>query len=105
MFNKGKTFASLHANDVHIVAYGSRKFDYTEVNWKIVEKETSAIPDAVRKHGQYLIGKKLLLRTDNGILTYLMSKREPKRCKLLNWALELGGFDFEIERVESKKNG
>ena len=61
--------------------------------------------DAVRKHHHYLIGKKFLLRVDNCVLTYLMSKGEPKNRKLLDWALELSEYDFDIEHVESKNNG
>ena len=55
--------------------------------------------DAVRKHRDYLIGRKFLLRTDNRILTYLMSKREPKSRKLFGWALELSEYDFDIEHI------
>ena len=50
--------------------------DDTEYCWNIVEKGAAAIMDAVRKHRHYLIGRKLLLRTNNLILTYLMSKLE-----------------------------
>ena len=73
-----KTFAHSNPDKEHVVAYGSRKFDDSEYCWNIVEKEAAAIIDAVRKHRHYLIDRKLLLRTDNRILTYLMSKREPK---------------------------
>ena len=99
-----RTFVQSFPDTEYIVGYGSRKFNDTERGWSIVEKEASAIMDVVRKHRHYLIGKKFLLRVDNRVLTYLMSKREPKSCKLLSWALELGEYDFDIEHVESKNN-
>ena len=88
----------------HLVAYGSKKFDSTEQCWKIVEKEAYAIIYAVEKHRHYLIGKKFLLRVDNRVVTYLNSKRIPKSRKLLNWALQLSDYDFEIQHVPSKNN-
>ena len=88
----------------HLVAYGSKKFDSTEQCWNIVEKEAYAIIYAVEKHRHYLIGKKFLLRVDNRVVTYLNSKRTPKSRKLLNWALQLSEYDFEIQHVPSKNN-
>ena len=88
----------------HIVAYGSRKFDDTKYCWNIVEKEAAAIIDAVRKHCHHLIGIEFLLHTDNRILTYLMSKCEPKSRELLGWALELSEYDFDLEHVQSRNN-
>ena len=102
--NDIKTFAHSNPDKEHIVADGSRKFDDTEY-WNIVEKEATAIMDAVRKYRHYLTGRKVLLRTDNCILTYLMSKREPKSRKLLGWALELSEYDFDIQHVQSRSNG
>ncbi len=89
----------------HIVAYASRKFNSTEVNWNIVEKEAHAIIFGTKKFRHYLIGKPFLLRTDNRNNTFIQSKREPKSRKLLNWALELSEFDYEIEHIPSKNNG
>ena len=88
----------------HLVAYSSKKFDSIEQCWNIVEKEAYAIIYAVEKHRHYLIGKKFLLHVDNRVVTYLNSKRIPKSGKLLNWALELSEYYFEIQHVPSKNN-
>ena len=89
----------------HIVAYASRKFNSTEANWNIVEKEAHAITFGTKKFRHYLLGKQFLLRTDNRINTFIQSKREPKSRKLLNWALELSEFDYKIHHIPSKNNG
>ena len=73
-----------------------------EAKWNIVEKEAHAIIFATQKFWHYLFGKTFLLHTNNGINTYLPTKRSPKHRKLLNWALELSEFDYEIEHIPSK---
>jgi len=88
----------------YIIAYASHKFNSTEAKWNIVEKEAHAIIFATQKFRHYLFGKPFLLRTDNRINTYLQTKRSPKSRKLLNWALELSEFDYEIEHIPSKNN-
>ena len=88
----------------YIVAYASRKFNTTETKWTIVEKEAHAIVFATQKFRHYLFGKPFLLRTDNRVNTYIQSKRSPKSRKLLNWALELSEFNYEIEHIPSKNN-
>ncbi len=88
----------------YIIANASRKFNSTEAKWSIVEKEAHAIIFTTRKFRHYLFGKPFLLRTDDRINTYLQTKRSPKSRKLLNWALELSKFEYEIEHIPSKNN-
>ena len=71
----------------YIVAFASRKFNYTESKWKIVEKEAHAIIFATEKFRHYLSGKPFLLCSDNRVISFLQSKRSAKSSKLLNWAL------------------
>ena len=37
-------------------------------------------------------------------MTYLLSKHRPKNKKLLNWALELSKYEFDIVHIPSKFN-
>ena len=79
-----------------IVSYYSAKLTDTEFLWNMVEKEAYAILKAIEKFSHYLIGKPFILKTDNLVLTYLLSTHMSKSRKLLNWALKLS---------ESKNNG
>ena len=88
-----------------IVNYDSAKFSDTELRWNVVEKEAHAIITAIKKNRHYLIGKKFIIRTDSRILSYLHAKRTPKNRKLLNWALELSEFDYEIVHIPGSLNG
>ena len=87
-----------------IVGYHSAKFNDTEINWNVVEKEAHAIINAVQKNRHYLIGKKFTIHTDSRVLTYLLPKHRPKNKKLLNWALELSEYEFDIVHIPSKFN-
>ena len=51
------------------------------------------------------MGKKFIIRTDSRILSYLHAKRKPKNRKLLNWALELSEYDYDIVHIPSSLNG
>ena len=95
---------SSHDDKIYIVGYASRKFNETESKWNIVEKEAHAIVFATEKFRHYLLGKPFLLRTDNRVTSFLQSKRSPKSRKLLNWALQLSEFYYEIEHIPSKNN-
>lgn len=77
------TVCSSDAHNEHIVAYASQKFNNTEVNWNIVEKEAHAIIFGTKKFRHYLLGKQFLLQTDNQINTFIQSKREPKDANYL----------------------
>ena len=87
-----------------IIAYNSYKFSSSEQNWNIVEKEAYAILHACRTYRHYLLGTKFLIKCDSQIVTYMQSKHQPKSRKMLNWALELSEYDFEIEHVPGKEN-
>ena len=58
----------------------------------------------VDKFRHYLIGKKFLLRTDNRVLTYLKTTHTSKSLKLLNWAMTLIEYDYDVVHIPSKNN-
>ena len=87
-----------------LVAYNSYKFSPTECNWNIVGKEGYSLLHAIRRYRHYLIGTKFTARVDSRIITYICSKRERKNRRLLNWALELSEFDFDIIHIPGRDN-
>ena len=88
----------------HIVAYHSKKFSSSELNWNIVEKEAYSVVHNVNYFRHYLIGKKFTIRVDNRIITYIQSKHQPKNRKLLNWSLKLSEYDYDIVHIPGKDN-
>ena len=90
--------------EIYIIAYNSYKFSPVEQRWNIVEKEAFAVLHACRTHRHYLIGTSFQIKVDSQIITYLKSKRQPKSHKLLNWALELSEYDYDIIHFPGKEN-
>ena len=90
--------------DEYVVSYSSAKLQDSEYRWNIVEKEGFAIVQNVDQFRHYLIGKKFVLRTDNRVLTYLKTTHTSKSRKLLNWALALSEYDYDVVHIPSKNN-
>ena len=88
----------------YIISYNSHKFNDTEQNWNIVEKEAFSVVHAIMHYRHYLIGTQFTIRVDSQIITYIQSKRQPKNRKLLNWALEVSEFDYQITHIPGKDN-
>ena len=87
-----------------VVGYCSKKFVDNEIRWSIVEKEGFAILYAVRHFHHFLAGKKFTINCDNRVVCYINDKNQPRNKKLLNWALELSDYDFNINHIPSKNN-
>ena len=87
-----------------IVGYCSKKFKEPEVNWHIIEKEAFAIINGTSHFKHFLLGCKFTIKCDNRVVTYIQDKHDLKNKKLLNWALALCEFDFNIVHIPSKHN-
>ena len=66
-----------------------------------MEKEAFAILSSVQKFRHYLIEKRFTLKTDNRILTYMKTSRSKK---LVNWALQLSDYNYDIVHIPSSDN-
>ena len=88
----------------HVIGYGSHKFTESELNWDITEKECFAIIYALRHYRHFLLGTKFKIKVDNRVVGYLKSKNDLKSRKLLNWAMELNEYDYQIIHIPSKNN-
>ena len=104
-FGIGYCLKVYEKNQEFIVGYGSSKFSESELKWNVVEKEAHAILEAIIKNRHFLLGKKIIIKTDSQVLTYLHVKREPKNKKILNWALQLSEYDYDLVHIPSKLNG
>ena len=97
-------FLDAVSGHVHIVAFTSHKFTKSELNWNIVEKECYAVIYSLRHYRHFLLNTHFIVKVDNRIITYLNSKHNLKNHKLLNWALELSDYDYEIVHIPSTHN-
>ena len=86
-----------------VVAFASRSLLTSEKNYATTEKEALSIVFACRKFRTYLLGNKVIIRSDHQALTFL------KNCKLthgrlVHWMLILQEYDLTIEYCKGKEN-
>ena len=79
----------------HVVAYGSRSLSKPERRYSVTRRELLAVVTFVKHFRPYLLGRRFILRTDHGSLTWLCNFREPEG-QLARWLEMLQEFDFEI---------
>ena len=82
---------------LHPVAFYSRKFSATEINYEILDKELLAIVDSFQEWHHLLEGAthQMIVYTDHKNLGYFISTRVLNRCQA-HWNMSLLRFDFGI---------
>ena len=78
-----------------VVAYGSRTLSKAERRYCVTRRELLAVVVFTRQYRPYLTGRKFLLRTDHGSLTWLKNFKEPEG-QLARWLERLQELDFDI---------
>lgn len=90
------------------IAFVSRALTKSEKNYSTLEKEALAIVFSVTKLRQYLLGNKLILRTDHRPLLAIFGSDKGlpvmASARMQRWALILSGFNYTIEYVKGIKN-
>ena len=71
---------------LHAVYYASRTLDKAQRNYATTEKELLPVVYAFEKFRQYLVGSRVIVRTDHAAIKYLMQKKDAKP-RLLRWIL------------------
>jgi len=79
-----------------VIAYYSKTFQKSEVNYCITRRELLAIILSVKHFHNYLYGSKVLIRTDHGALSWLLKFKNPEG-QLARWIELLSEYDFKIQ--------
>ena len=87
-----------------VISYGSRTLNKAEKNYCITDKEILAIRHFTEYYRQYLLGRKILVRSDHQALTFLFRLKEPK-ARIARWIEILSAFDFSTEYRRAEKHG
>ena len=85
------------------IIYASRTLKGAELAYYTTEKELLAIYWALHKSRSYIMGGKIVIRSDHKTLTFL------KACKLLSgrltrWTMAIQDYDISIEYCPGKNN-
>jgi len=89
------------------VAFMSRTLQGAEIHYPPVEKEATAIIEAVRKWNHFLARRHFTLITDQRSVAFMLDNR--KRTKIKNnkiqlWRMELASFGYTIHYRPGKEN-
>ncbi|KAJ8349608.1 hypothetical protein SKAU_G00247380 [Synaphobranchus kaupii] len=92
-------------DDERVVAYYSRALGKAERNYCVTRRELLAVVRALHHFRPYLQGSDFLLRTDHASLTWLLNFKDPEGQVALQVALQLQGYDFEIQHRAGRLHG
>ena len=79
-----------------VIAYASKSLDRRERNYCVTRKELLAVVYFLRHFKQYLLGRKIRVRTDHAALTWLRKTPEPIGQQA-RWLEIMEEFDFTVE--------
>ena len=98
------SISGILSQEGHPIMYLSRRLTNTEFNYSNIEKEALAIVWTTTRPQQFLIGKKILLRSDHRPLEFTFNPRKEllkvTTSRILRWAIRLIAFDVDIEYVK-----
>ncbi|KAI8117110.1 Retrovirus-related Pol polyprotein from transposon 412, partial [Lucilia cuprina] len=90
------------------ISYVSRALTKSEKNYSTLEKEALAFIFCVTKLRQYLLGNKLVLKTDHKPLTTLFGENKGltimTSARMQRWSLILSGFNYSVEYIKGDSN-
>ena len=84
-----------------VIAYASRVLSKAERRYCVTQRELLAVVTFVQHFRPYLLGRRFVLCTDHGLLTWLAHFKEPEG-QLARWLERLQEFDFEIHHRPGK---
>ena len=99
----GAVLMQTHPNGDLPVAYLSKKFTTTQMNWPATEQECYAIIYAIEKWHKYLDGREFIIETDHKpLLPFNMKQQLNAKCE--RWRLKLQQYKFTIRYIRGKHN-
>ena len=94
--------------DERPVCFASRTLTAAEQKYSQLDKEALAIVFGVKKHHQYLYGRRFELKTDHKPLIHIFSesKATPTMAsgRIQRWALTLGAYSYNIQYRKGEEN-
>lgn len=87
----------------HPIAFISRALSLRHAALSVYDRELLAIVHVVTKWSQYLLGQKVIIRTDQRVFKFLMEQKVHTNSKLM-WLTKLMPFNYVIEYKRGAQN-
>lgn len=99
----GAVLMQTHPNGDLPIAYLSKKFTSTQMNWPATEQECYAIIYAIEKWHKYLDGRPFIIETDHKpLVPFNLKQQLNSKCE--RWRLKLQQYQFTIRYIKGKHN-
>jgi transposase InsO family protein len=99
----GAVLMQTHSNGDLPIAYLSKKFTTTQMNWPATEQECYAIIYAIEKWHKYLDGRLFMIETDHKpLVPFNMKQQLNPKCE--RWRLKLQQYKFTVRYIKGKHN-
>ncbi|XP_038145914.1 uncharacterized protein LOC119786541 [Cyprinodon tularosa] len=99
----GAVLSQVQWGEERVLAYASCQLTPAQQRYCVTRRELLAVVRFTRQFRHYLLGRKFLLRTDHGSLTWLFRFKCPEG-QLARWLEELSQYDFHIEHRAGKQH-
>ncbi|MDC0525350.1 DNA (cytosine-5-)-methyltransferase [bacterium] len=86
------------------LAFWSTRFSEVQRGWPIRDQECYAMHDAMMEWKHYLLGAHVIVHTDHRSLQYLLTGKLRDGGRVTDWAMDLRGFDAQIEWIAGSTN-
>ena len=100
----GAVLSQIQEGKERVIAYGSRTLDKPERNYCVTRREMLAVVYFTKYFKHYLLGRKFIVRTDHGSLTWLQNFKEPDG-QIHRWIQQLSQFHMKIEHRPGNRHG
>ena len=102
-FGMGAVLSQIQNAKERVLAYASHNLNKSQQKYYTTKKELLAVVTFLRQFKHYLLGQKILLRTDHASLKWLKIFKEPEG-KLARWLSIIEIFDLEIQHRPGSKH-
>ena len=102
-FGIGGVLFQIVDQEHRVIAFHSKGFNGPELRYTTTEKELLAIINCLKKFKTYVLGRKLIIRTDHQAIKFL-KPQNVWNDRITRWMLFLQQFDMVIEHISGKEN-
>jgi len=100
----GAVLQQEQGNKLHVIGYASQTLSPSEARYCITRRELLGVVFGLKKYRQYLLGQKIIVRTDHAALAFLMKTPEPIGQQG-RWLDLLGEYDITIQHRPGQVHG